>query len=127
MRFNRIRRTVNLIVAALLLFLFIVPGLYLSRTTDAMLRFVNAAEQAALSGDLPLAQRELSALSETTREKLPVCKLLLDHGAVDALLTAVEAAAPLSEREDLLVAAAGLRCGVEQLREIELFSLKTLR
>ena len=43
MRFNRIRRTVNLIVAALLLFLFIVPGLYLSRTTDAMLRFVNAA------------------------------------------------------------------------------------
>ena len=102
------------------------PGLYLSRTTDAMLRFVNAAEQAALSGDLPLAQRELSALSETTREKLPVCKLFLDHGAVDALLTAVEAAAPLSEREDLLVAAAGLRCGVEQLREIELFSLKTL-
>ena len=126
MRFNRVRRAANLIAAALLLFLFIVPSLYLARVTDTLLDLAAEAERAAQADDLPGAKAALLMLSEQADEAMPVCKLFMDHAAVDTLLVATESAWLMEEADDLLVAAAGIRAGVAQLRQVEIFSFSGL-
>lgn len=126
MRFNRVRRIANLGILVLLALLFFVPEHYLSRTADSMISLLDTAEEAARDGDLAHAQRVLSDLKTFSETKVPPLKLFMNHEGVDALLTAIAAAAPMEEREDILSAAAGIRAGVEQLRQIECFSWKAL-
>lgn len=126
MRFNRIRRAANIIIIALLLFLFFVPELYLSRTADALTEQLTLAEQAAERDDIPAAQAALLELKTRSDHTVPPLKLFMDHTGVDALILAIAAAQPMEEREDILSATAGIRAGIEQLREIECFSFKTL-
>lgn len=126
MRFNRVRRVANIVVIALLIFLFIVPSLYLSRVTDQLLAAALEAERAAQADDLPAARAVLEALAEVAGARLPQCKLFMDHATVDALLAAAESARFVTEREDILVSAAAIRTGVAELRQIELFSFAAL-
>ena len=126
MRFNRVRRVANIVVIALLIFLFIVPSLYLSRVTDQLLAAALEAERAAQADDLPAARAALEALAEAAGARLPQCKLFMDHATVDALLAAAESARFVTELEDILVSAAAIRTGVAELRQIELFSFAAL-
>lgn len=126
MRFNRVRRAANIVIVALLLFLFFVPELYLSRTADALTEQLTLAEQAAERDDIPAAQTALLELKTRSDHAVPPLKLFMDHTGVDALILAIAAAQPMEEREDILSATAGIRAGIEQLREIECFSFKTL-
>ncbi len=126
MRFNRVRRVANIVVIALLIFLFIVPSLYLSRVTDQLLAAALEAERAAQADDLPAARAALEALAEAAGARLPQCKLFMDHATVDALLAAAESARFVTEQEDILVSAAAIRTGVAELRQIELFSFAAL-
>lgn len=126
MRFNRVRRVANIVVIALLIFLFIVPSLYLSRVTDQLLAAALEAECAAQADDLPAARAALEVLAEAAGARLPQCKLFMDHATVDALLAAAESARFVTEREDILVSAAAIRTGVAELRQIELFSFAAL-
>ena len=126
MRFNRVRRVANIVVIALLIFLFIVPSLYLSRVTDQLLAAALEAERAAQADDLPAARAALEALAEAAGARLPQCKLFMDHATVDALLAAAESARFVTEQEDILVSAAAIRTCVAELRQIELFSFAAL-
>lgn len=126
MRFNRFRRAANLVIAALLLFLFFVPEQYLARTAEVLIEQLDTAEAAAQREDIAGAQASLAALQRYAEQAVPPFKLFMNHEGVDALILAIAAAAPMQEREDILSAAAGIRAGIEQLREIECFSLKAL-
>ena len=126
MRFNRIRRAANLIIIALLLFLFFVPEMYLSRTADALIEKLDAAEIAAKRGEIESARLRLAELQAVTERSVPPLKLFMNHEGVDALILSVAAAAPMHEQEDILSAAAGIRAGVEQLRQIECFSWRAM-
>jgi len=126
MRFNRFRRAANLVIIALLLFLFVVPEQYLSRTADTLTAKLDSAQSAAESGNIPAAQAVLSELKRHAERTLPPLKLFMNHEGVDALVLAIAAAAPMEDRSDILSAAAGIRAGIDQLREIECFSIKAL-
>ena len=126
MRFNRIRRAANLCMLALLLFLFLVPTQYLSRTADALTKQLDAAEAAALRGDTAAAREALRTLQTQAERTVPPLKLFMHHAGVDTLLLAVAAAAPMEDAADILSAAAGIRAGVEQLRETECFGWRAV-
>jgi len=126
MRFNRVRRAANLCIIALLLLLFFVPERYLARTADTLTQKLVLAETAAEQNDIAAAQAALTDLHSYAERTVPPLKLFMTHDGVDALILAIAAAAPMEERSDILSAAAGIRAGVEQLREIECFSWKAL-
>lgn len=126
MRFNRIRRAANLCIIALLLFLFLVPERYLAHTADTLTQKLDIAQAAAEQSNLPAAQAAFADLHAYAERTVPPLKLFMTHAGVDALLLATAAAVPMDDRADILSAAAGIRAGVEQLREIECFSFKAL-
>lgn len=115
--FNRVRRIANVLLALLLLFLFIVPGLYLKKSASLMAEHAEDARSATLAGEPPdTALRELYGVCKA---RAPVLRLFLPHAHVDALECAAAALLPLRDAETLLSALSAFAAALSQLTAIE--------
>ncbi len=122
--FNRVRRTVNILLALLLLFLFIAPAAYLKSSSLRMEAQLSDA-RVALADGAPL-EPPLTALYGECSRAAAVYRLFLPHDAVDALLAAAAALVPMRDEEALLSAFAAFSATLGRLCATEYFSLPSL-
>lgn len=122
--FNAIRRIVNLILLFLLIYLFTVPALYVKNLCRELDTQCRAAELALYENEDP--GEHLRSIKGRMDDSAKTLHLFLDHSAVDGLVSAIHALAPMTEKEDLLPALEAVRAELTHLRDIETVDVYTL-
>lgn len=121
---KRVRRVVTVCILLLLVMLFTLPNLYLTRVCREMTAQTAAAEAAlSVGGDPAPALLRLSLLYE--RHDAPL-KLFMDHVSVDAVGAAIAACTPLSEPDALIAALHTVNAALSHLGDIESLTPESL-
>ena len=121
---KKTKRIANVVVAAALLMLFILPRSYLDGVCGQILQTSREARQAVLENGDP--GPVLTGMEGIYERHAPKLRLFLDHGSVDELGMAIVACTPLSDREALFSALNEVEAAVEHLKSIETLSTDSL-
>lgn len=122
--YSTTKHCITVILAALMLFLFTVPGAYLFRFCAALDADSERALDAIEKGQNP--KPALTTLRDRFDGGADTLRLFLDHGAVDAVSAAVHALVPLEDGAEIKSALEALRAELKQLSSIERVDLYTL-
>ncbi len=123
-RYAVVKWTSTIVVCGFLLFLFIVPRLYVSRLCGRLSALSAQAAACALSEQD--AGESLVEMERTFEVCAPKLRLFIDHASVDAVGACLAACQPLTEREALLAALNELDVALLHLSGIEGFALANL-
>ncbi len=122
--YKKTKRVCLALIFALLIFLFVVPRLYLGRLCGELLTLNEAARAAVYAGGD--ARTYLLLMDKRYQESAPVLRLYLNHTSVDETAVAIAACAPLTEREALLAGLSTIEILLEHLNGIERFGFANL-
>ena len=122
--YSGIKRIITLIFAFFLLYLFIVPPLYVSRLTDELDLEARAAIDAVNVGDDPAPH--LYAMRERIDKAAGVLLLFLNHTAVDTVRTGIHALVPMTNPSDQLSGLEAVRTQIGRLSGIESVTIDSL-
>ncbi len=122
--FKRVKWICFAAIAAVLLFLFVVPRIYLTRTCDELLSLTQEASAAARAGED--ASGCLERMNELFESRAPVLRLYLDHSSVDEAAVAIAACVPVTDRETLLAGLGVVDIVLRHLEGIEKFGFANL-
>lgn len=122
--YSTVKKLVTALIAALLVFLFTVPSVYLVRTTDELLLQTAAACRAMEQGEDP--GPHLTEMARIMDGSAPALRLFLDHNLVDETLMAVHALRPMTDPEHLRSDLESIRVQFDRLRDAEVFRLRSI-
>ena len=122
--YSGIKRIITLVFAFFLLYLFIVPPLYVARLTDELDLEARAAIDAISEGSDP--SPHLYVMRERIDKTSGVLLLFLNHVVVDTVRTSIHALVPMTNASDLLSALAAVRTQIAYLAGIECVTIDSL-
>lgn len=122
--FSLVKRSVSLVLAALLIFLFTVPAGYLNQLVGALDADCRNALLSIEVGDDP--KPYLIAVRDRFDKSANKLRLFLDHTVVDTVAASIHAIVPLEDGADQKSAIEALRTELIQMADIERLDLYTL-
>ncbi len=122
--YNGIKRIITLVFGFFLLYLFIVPPLYVSRLADELDLEARAAIDAINEGGDP--SPHLYAMRERIDKAAGVLLLFLNHTAVDTVRTGIHALVPMTNPSDQLSGLEAVRTQIGRLSGIESVTIDSL-
>ncbi len=119
-----IRRAANVVVAAILILLFVVPGNYLNDVCGQIVQIGDGVRQTIQNNGDP--EEALVQMEQVYVRNAPKLRMFLDHASVDALGVAIVACTPLTDHEAILSALNEVEAAVEHLKNIEALSTDSI-
>lgn len=118
------KKIATVLILCLLLYLFTVPSIFLTRVVDELQLQAGAARRAVESDEDPGPHFEaMVALMDDSADRF---RLFLDHDLVDETLVAVHALSPMTDPEHLFSDLEALEILLDHLKDAEVFSFRSI-